>query len=94
MQTHQLTRGSLANKTGVNAETIRYYEKVGVMPDPPRTVGGHRLYDEPLVRRLFLYDVAANPGTTTIQPGRKPASPARPAKTSLPAPAPIVPAIP
>jgi len=34
MQTHQLTRGSLANKTGVNAETIRYYEKAGVVPDP------------------------------------------------------------
>ena len=54
MQTHQLTRGSLANKTGVNAETIRYYEKAGVMPDPPRTAGGHRLYDESLVRRLFF----------------------------------------
>ena len=54
MQTHQLTRGSLANKTGVNAETIRYYEKAGVMPDPPRTTGGHRLYDESLVRRLFF----------------------------------------
>jgi len=54
MHTHQLTRGSLANKTGVNAETIRYYEKAGVMPDPPRTAGGHRLYDESLVRRLFF----------------------------------------
>jgi DNA-binding transcriptional MerR regulator len=29
MQTSQLTRGSLANKTGVNAETIQYYEKAG-----------------------------------------------------------------
>lgn len=54
MRTHQLTRGSLANKTGVNAETIRYYEKAGLMPDPPRTTGGHRLYDESLVRRLFF----------------------------------------
>jgi MerR family mercuric resistance operon transcriptional regulator len=54
MQTRQLTRGSLANKTGVNAETIRYYEKAGVMPDPPRTAGGHRIYDESLVKRLFF----------------------------------------
>ncbi len=54
MQPHQLTRGSLAKKTGVNAETIRYYEKAGLMPDPPRTSGGHRLYDESLVRRLFF----------------------------------------
>jgi MerR family mercuric resistance operon transcriptional regulator len=54
MQTHQLTRGSLAKRIGVDAETIRYYEKAGVMPDPPRTSGGHRLYDESLVRRLFF----------------------------------------
>jgi MerR family mercuric resistance operon transcriptional regulator len=54
MQTGLLTRGSLAKRTGVNAETIRYYEKAGVMPDPPRTAGGHRLYDESLIRRLYF----------------------------------------
>lgn len=47
-----LTIGQLARRTGVNVETIRYYERVGVMPRPRRTEGGHRAYVEPEVRRL------------------------------------------
>lgn len=46
------SRGSLAKKTRVNIETIRYYEKIGLMPDPPRTSGGHRVYDESFLNRL------------------------------------------
>ncbi len=48
----QLSRGSLAKKTGVNSETVRYYEKIGLMPDPPRTLAGHRSYDQLLINRL------------------------------------------
>lgn len=48
----QLSRGLLAKKTGVHAETIRYYEKIELMPDPPRTSGGHRTYDQSLLKRL------------------------------------------
>ncbi len=29
-----MSRGSLARLTGVNIETVRYYEKIGLMPDP------------------------------------------------------------
>src|SRR6266481_7811979 len=47
-----LTRGALAARTGCNIETIRYYEKVGLLPPPPRSAGGHRLYGQDLVRRL------------------------------------------
>lgn len=47
-----LTIGKLAARTGVNIETIRYYEKIGLLPKPSRTVGGHRLYSEAQVRRL------------------------------------------
>ena len=47
-----LTRGALAARTGCNIETIRYYERVGLLPPPPRSVGGHRLYGEGLIRRL------------------------------------------
>ena len=47
-----LTRGTLAVRTGCNIETIRYYERVGLLPPPPRSGGGHRLYGEGLVRRL------------------------------------------
>lgn len=44
--------GHLADRTGVNIETIRYYERVGLLPRPPRTQGMHRSYDEGDVRRL------------------------------------------
>ncbi|MBQ4823868.1 helix-turn-helix domain-containing protein [Leisingera sp. HS039] len=47
-----LTRGELAKATGCNLETIRYYEKTGMMPDPPRTAAGHRIYGQSHVQRL------------------------------------------
>ena len=36
----------LSRLTGVNIETIRYYEKIKMLPAPPRTEGGHRVYGE------------------------------------------------
>lgn len=36
--------GELSRATGVNIETIRYYEKIGMLPSPPRTEGGRRVY--------------------------------------------------
>ena len=47
-----LTRGALAARMGCNIETIRYYEKAGLLPPPPRSQGGHRLYGQELVKRL------------------------------------------
>ena len=47
-----LSRGALAKQSRVNSETIRYYEKIGFMPDPVRSEGGHRLYNETHLRRL------------------------------------------
>jgi MerR family mercuric resistance operon transcriptional regulator len=38
--------GKLAADTGVNIETIRYYERVGLLAAPPRTRGGYRVYGE------------------------------------------------
>ena len=46
------TIGSLSRRTAVNIETIRYYERAGLMPAPPRTSGGHRLYGSDHERRL------------------------------------------
>jgi len=42
----------LSRYTGVNIETIRYYERIGLLPAPPRTQGQHRLYDEAHRQRL------------------------------------------
>jgi MerR family mercuric resistance operon transcriptional regulator len=47
-----MTRGELAKRTGCNAETIRYYEKIGVMPEPLRSASGYRQYDETHEQRL------------------------------------------
>lgn len=47
-----LTIGQLARATGVNLETVRYYERIGMMPEPVRTSGGHRAYDEGHRQRL------------------------------------------
>ncbi|KMK64587.1 putative transcriptional regulator [Puniceibacterium sp. IMCC21224] len=42
----------MARATGCNLETIRYYEKIGIMPDPPRSTKGYRSYDNAHVKRL------------------------------------------
>jgi len=44
--------GALSERTGVNVETVRYYERIGMLPKPPRTEGGHRVYDDRHVKRL------------------------------------------
>lgn len=47
-----LTRGKLAQRTGCNIETIRYYEDIGLLPEPSRTASGYRNYSDEHERRL------------------------------------------
>jgi len=47
-----LQRHQLARRTGCHLETIRYYEKIGLLSNPPRSAGGYRIYDETHVHRL------------------------------------------
>jgi MerR family mercuric resistance operon transcriptional regulator len=47
-----LLRAQLAALTGCNLETIRYYEKVGLLTAAPRSANGYRVYPPTLVRRL------------------------------------------
>ncbi len=47
-----ITRGKLAKRFGCHLETVRYYEKIGLLPPPTRTAGGHRLYKIDDQRRL------------------------------------------
>lgn len=47
-----LQRAELARRTASNLETVRYYEKVGLLPEPPRTAAGYRSYDTTHERRL------------------------------------------
>ncbi len=47
-----LTIGNLAKKTGTKVQTIRYYEQIGLMPEPGRTEGGQRRYGDAELDRL------------------------------------------
>ncbi|WP_018262612.1 MerR family transcriptional regulator [Methylobacterium sp. WSM2598] len=52
--TEGLTIGALATRTGVHLETIRYYERIGLVPPPARSAAGHRRYGGEAVRRLIF----------------------------------------
>lgn len=47
-----LSAGKLAKAADVNVETLRYYEKRGLLPEPPRKESGYRVYPESTVDRL------------------------------------------
>lgn len=44
----------MSRETGVNIETIRYYERIEIMPKPDRTDGGNRQYNHDQLKRLFF----------------------------------------
>ncbi len=52
--TQTYSRGQLDRLTGVKGETIRYYENCGLLPAPPRSAGGHRLYSDNHKERLIF----------------------------------------
>ena len=54
MATDKETIGPLSKRIEMNIETIRYYERAGLVPAPPRTEGGYRLYAEEHRRRLVF----------------------------------------
>ena len=56
--------GDLSRRTGCNAETIRYYERVNLLPRPPRSAARYRLYDSADVRRLTFVRRARELGFT------------------------------
>lgn len=47
-----LTIGQLANRAGVGIETVRFYERQGLLPKPPRTPAGYRQYSSDDIGRL------------------------------------------
>ena len=49
-----LTVSMLAKQTGLGVDTIRYYERVGLLPPPSRSRAGYRQYDETTAERLRL----------------------------------------
>lgn len=59
-----LRAGQVAEAAGVNVETLRYYERRGIIPEPERSLGGHRLYSEATVTTLGVIKAAQRLGFT------------------------------
>jgi DNA-binding transcriptional MerR regulator len=59
--------GEVAERAGVNVETLRYYERRGLLPAPDRTPSGHRRYDEETVRFLHAIKQAQAAGFTLAE---------------------------
>lgn len=59
-----LTRGGLAKRAGVHAETLRFYERQGLLPPPPRGRRGYRLYPRSSVERVRFIKRAQGLGFT------------------------------
>jgi DNA-binding transcriptional MerR regulator len=64
-----LTIGALAARAGVSADTIRYYERLGLLPKPIRTAAGYRQYQPAAVNRLALIRNAQRFGFSLRQIG-------------------------
>jgi len=63
MQDAQMRIGEIARRAGVRVSLLRYYEEVGLLPEPDR-VSGQRRYDPTVLRRLAVIDVAQRAGLT------------------------------
>ena len=59
-----LRSGQVAAAAGVNVQTLRYYERRGLLQEPARTLGGHRLYAEEAVAVLRVVKAAQRLGFT------------------------------
>lgn len=59
-----LTIGQVANAAGVNVETIRYYQKRGLLQEPPKPDSGYRIYPQATVSRLSFIKRAQSLGFT------------------------------
>jgi MerR family transcriptional regulator, mercuric resistance operon regulatory protein len=60
--TAALRSGEVARAAGVNAQTLRYYERRGLLAEPERTLGGHRLYPPDTVTTLRAIKAAQRLG--------------------------------
>ena len=60
----RLVIGALSKRTGCNVETIRYYERIGLLPPPARSPSGYRLYSLDHLKRLAFVRRARDLGFT------------------------------
>ena len=59
--------GELAQTVGLDSQTIRFYERQGVLPEPQRSANGYRVYDNTSISRLRFIRSAQTAGLTLAQ---------------------------
>lgn len=59
--------GQVAEQGGVNLQTIRYYEREGLLPEPPRLQSGYRMFPDATVRRVHFIKRAQELGFTLAE---------------------------
>src|ERR1700756_1578925 len=64
MSERGLRSSEVADAAGVNVQTLRYYERRGLLHEPDRTLGGHRLYPRETVTVLRVIKAAQRLGFT------------------------------
>jgi DNA-binding transcriptional MerR regulator len=76
MPAEQLTIGDLARATDTKVETVRYYERIGILPAPARTRGNYRAYTPKHLDRLSfirrarsgVFAAASSPAAWLVRP--------------------------
>ena len=62
-----MTIGRLAREAGVNVETVRYYQRRGLLDEPTKPTGGHRRYQPAALRRIAFIRRAQGLGFTLAE---------------------------
>jgi predicted site-specific integrase-resolvase len=60
--------GQLAERAGVSADTIRHYDRLGLLPKTSRSAGGYRLFPPAVVQRVLLIRDAVRVGSGRVRP--------------------------
>lgn len=61
--------GELADRLGINPRTIRFYERIGLLPEPERTASGYRSYEDADADRITFIKTAQRLGLTLDEIG-------------------------
>jgi MerR family mercuric resistance operon transcriptional regulator len=67
MPGNALTISQLAKTAGVGVETVRYYQRIGLIDEPPKPASGYRVYPESVVARLKFIQRAKELGFTLAE---------------------------
>ena len=63
----EMTIGEVAWRAGMRTSALRYYESVGLLPEPRRVYGGHRRYDERVLELLSVLRMAQQAGLSIAE---------------------------